>query len=394
MGRPAVTGPPDLTSTCTPARCGSASTFCARVIWIAIDGTTGAVTVDDAARVAPRRPALRDRARLVRRPAHDRRARQCRLPGVTHAPGARVRGRRQSGSAGPSTCSWPLTACPRCNGDHGRRRRRTAGGARRAAAAPAGGLRWALRGDGRLPVTIRLLDPPLHEFLPDRYELVERITEARLLEKADVGETRACARASALARGGRPDARHARCAARVFHPEIYEMQVRAIFRATASVRERTGRGAAPRDHDPARRLCERASSRRASWCCGSPRRRASARLRLHRRHHDRAALAHASWSATLARHAEFFSFGTNDLTQTVLGISRDDIEGWIIPLLTWTAASRSAPVRNDRQMAWGRSSAWASSAARPHSRSSRSGSAASTGDPDSIRLSITPDPTM
>ena len=65
-----------------------------------------------------------------------------------------------------------------------------------------------------LPVTIRLLDPPLHEFLPDRFELVEQVTEARLHGAPETGGARAHARARARARGGQPDARHARRPAR------------------------------------------------------------------------------------------------------------------------------------------------------------------------------------
>ena len=61
-----------------------------------------------------------------------------------------------------------------------------------------------------LPVTIRLLDPPLHEFLPDRFELVERITEARLRGAPELAALEHTARARARARGGQPDARHPR----------------------------------------------------------------------------------------------------------------------------------------------------------------------------------------
>ena len=61
-----------------------------------------------------------------------------------------------------------------------------------------------------LPVTIRLLDPPLHEFMPDRVELVERITEARLRGAPELGELEHYARAHTGARGGQPDARHPR----------------------------------------------------------------------------------------------------------------------------------------------------------------------------------------
>ena len=95
-----------------------------------------------------------------------------------------------------------------------------------------------------LPVTIRLLDPPLHEFMPDRFELVERIAEARAN-----GAGRHGARAQPRARARRSAEGNPMLGTRgvrlgLVHPEIYEMQVRAIFRAATAVRER--------GHQPAR----------------------------------------------------------------------------------------------------------------------------------------------
>ena len=121
-----------------------------------------------------------------------------------------------------------------------------------------------------LPVTIRLLDPPLHEFLPDRDELVERITEARLRGTPELGELEhELERVRALEEGN-PMLGTRGVRLGLFHPEIYEMQVRAIFRATAS-----GPGAhrarrRARDHDPARGLRARA---RAGARAGAARRR-------------------------------------------------------------------------------------------------------------------------
>ena len=90
-----------------------------------------------------------------------------------------------------------------------------------------------------LPVTIRLLDPPLHEFLPP-----EEPGDATSSMRARI---RALHEANPMlgTRG---------CRLGLLYPEIYEMQIRAIARAARAVQERTGDGAAGRDHAPARRL--------------------------------------------------------------------------------------------------------------------------------------------
>jgi len=161
---------------------------------------------------------------------------------------------------------------------------------------------------GDLPVTIRLLDPPLHEFLPAEADAAgERIRERirALRETNPMLGTRGC-------RLG------------IQWPDIYEMQVRAIARAAHAVAER--RGAAPlveimhplvafeEELHRLRELTERVMAEEAPglpYLCGTM-------IEL-----PRAALR----AAEIARRADFFSFGTNDLTQTTLGLSRDDAEG-------------------------------------------------------------------
>ena len=92
-----------------------------------------------------------------------------------------------------------------------------------------------------LPVTIRLLDPPLHEFLPDRAELVEQrrrgARRGRPTPRRSSSSSSAC---SALAEGN-PMLGTRGVRLGLIHPEIYEMQVRAIFRAARAVRERSRR---------------------------------------------------------------------------------------------------------------------------------------------------------
>ena len=140
-----------------------------------------------------------------------------------------------------------------------------------------------------LPVAIRLLDPPLHEFLPDRDELVERIAEARLRDKPELGELEHELERVRSLEEGNPMLGTRGVRLGLFHPEIYEMQVRAIFRATASVRERTGEAphleimiplvAYASELEQARELVLRVAAEEGF----EPGRR------LHRRHHDRAA---------------------------------------------------------------------------------------------------------
>jgi pyruvate, orthophosphate dikinase len=158
-----------------------------------------------------------------------------------------------------------------------------------------------------LPVTIRLLDPPLHEFLPsaEEAESPQMARRIRSLEEANpMLGTRGC-------RLG------------LLFPEIYEMQVRAIVRAAAAVEVRTGNAPLVEIMHPLvgfaeelnrlRELTVRTAAEQGDvdYLCGTM-------IELPR------ACVRAD---EIAEHADFFSFGTNDLTQTTLGFSRDDAEG-------------------------------------------------------------------
>jgi pyruvate,orthophosphate dikinase len=159
-----------------------------------------------------------------------------------------------------------------------------------------------------LPVTIRLLDPPLHEFLPPLEEARDSRMRQRikmLTESNPMLGTRGC-------RVG------------IQWPEIYEMQVRAIARAAKAVQERAGEAPLVEIMHPLvgfreelrrlRELTERVMEEEApglEYLCGTM-------IEL-----PRAALR----ADEIAEVADFFSFGTNDLTQTALGMSRDDAEG-------------------------------------------------------------------
>jgi pyruvate, orthophosphate dikinase len=164
-----------------------------------------------------------------------------------------------------------------------------------------------------LPVTIRLLDPPLHEFLPAEAEATDDRMRRRIraLEEANpMLGTRGC-------RLG------------LMFPEIYEMQVRAIILAAKTVQERTGEAPLVEIMHPLvafqeelRRLRELTIRTAAeegddvAYLCGTMIELPRACLR----------------ADEIAEHADFFSFGTNDLTQTALGFSRDDAEGKFLTL--------------------------------------------------------------
>jgi pyruvate,orthophosphate dikinase len=158
-----------------------------------------------------------------------------------------------------------------------------------------------------LPVTIRLLDPPLHEFLPD----LEHAADNRMRERIK------------QLREANPMLGTRGCRLGLLHPEIYEMQVRAIVRAAIAVRERTGDAPLVEIMHPLvafdeelRRLRELTISvaqeeGQLDYLVGTMIELPRACIR----------------ADEIAREADFFSFGTNDLTQTALGFSRDDAEG-------------------------------------------------------------------
>ncbi len=158
-----------------------------------------------------------------------------------------------------------------------------------------------------LPVTIRLLDPPLHEFLPSLEEATSDAMRDRIRQLHEANPM--------LGTRG--------CRLGLQFPEIYEMQVRAIVRAARAVHERTGEAPLVEIMHPLvgfteelarlRELTERVASEEPTveYLCGTM-------IEL-----PRAALR----ADEIAVEADFFSFGTNDLTQTTLGFSRDDAEG-------------------------------------------------------------------
>jgi pyruvate,orthophosphate dikinase len=170
-----------------------------------------------------------------------------------------------------------------------------------------------------LPVTVRLLDPPLHEFLPH--------TDAEIAEVAEASGTDAEAlrhRALEL-RESNPMLGHRGCRLGISYPEIYEMQARAIFEAVADVAKETGEKVTPevmiplaatkRELDILKTMIDRVAVEVMRETGAKFEYLVGTMVEL-----PRAALI----ADKLAEVAEFFSFGTNDLTQTTFGLSRDD----------------------------------------------------------------------
>jgi len=170
-----------------------------------------------------------------------------------------------------------------------------------------------------LPVTIRLLDPPLHEFLPH--------TDAEIAEVAkEAGVDPALIRARNIAlHESNPMLGHRGCRLGITYPEIYEMQARAIFEAAVHVSRETGRSVVPEVMIPlvgARKeldLLKDAIDKEAQ-AVFTEQNYAVKYLVGTMIELPRAALM----AGEIAETAAFFSFGTNDLTQTTFGMSRDD----------------------------------------------------------------------
>lgn len=175
-----------------------------------------------------------------------------------------------------------------------------------------------------LPVTIRLLDPPLHEFLPKTDDEVAEVAVAMGMEATALRQ-----RVDALHEFN-PMLGHRGCRLAISYPEIVEMQARAIFEAAIAAAKETGAAVVPeimvplvglrteldyvkaRIDEVAGKVMNEAGMK-IDYLVGTMIELPRAALRAH----------------VIAEAAEFFSFGTNDLTQTTFGISRDDASAFI-----------------------------------------------------------------
>ncbi len=179
------------------------------------------------------------------------------------------------------------------------------------------------------PVTIRLLDPPLHEFLPDKEELIIEITKLKLTtpESKELKVKEQLLKKVRQLDEFNPMLGHRGCRLGMIHPEIYQMQVKAIFYAVAKLADK-GIEAKPEIMIPlvghvnelkemrqlvidSANLVKEETGKKFAYTVGTM-------IEV-----PRAALT----ADQIATEADFFSFGTNDLTQTTFGYSRDDAEG-------------------------------------------------------------------
>ncbi len=170
-----------------------------------------------------------------------------------------------------------------------------------------------------LPVTVRLLDPPLHEFLPKSEKEISEVADVIGIEKKELNS-----RIDELHEQN-PMLGHRGCRLGISFPEIYEMQCRAIFEALSELKKSKNKFAFPEIMIPlvsteaeikimkdlvirVAGQVEKENKLKVNYLVGTM-------IEL-----PRAAIK----AKDIAKHAEFFSFGTNDLTQTTFGISRDD----------------------------------------------------------------------
>ncbi len=170
-----------------------------------------------------------------------------------------------------------------------------------------------------LPVTVRLLDPPLHEFLPNSKK---EILEVSKVVGADVKEIES--RISELHEQN-PMLGHRGCRLGISFPEIYEMQCRAIFEALVELKNKKIKAAFPEIMIPLVSTEAEIKIMKDLVRNIAKKVQEENKLKLDYMVGTMIELPRAAIKAKdIAKHAEFFSFGTNDLTQTTFGISRDD----------------------------------------------------------------------
>ena len=174
------------------------------------------------------------------------------------------------------------------------------------------------------PVTIRLLDPPLHEFIPRDKKGQQEVAEALGVPLNEVVQ-----RVQDISEVN-PMLGHRGCRLGITHPEIYEMQVRAIIEAACTLVKREGFAIIPEIMIPlvAKRTEFAYIKERCTKVCKTVMKETGVKLEY--TIGTMIELPRAAMTADrIAQDAEFFSFGTNDLTQTAMGLSRDDAGGFL-----------------------------------------------------------------
>lgn len=241
------------------------------------------------------------------------------------------------------------------------------------------GLFEAMKG---LPVTIRLLDPPLHEFLPSLQELAAQVERARIEQTDDLDELELLLQTTEKISEENPMLGTRGCRLGILYPEIYEMQVKAIMRAAKAMDEPPHPEIMiplvdyEHEIEIMRELVVRIGDEEG----------------LHETQDYTVGtmieLPRACFVADrIAKFADFFSFGTNDLTQTALGFSRDDVESKFVPVYMENRIIDRSPFETIDKPGVGwlvRLAAWVGREARPDLKLGICGEHG--GDPDSIEF--------
>ena len=339
MGKPCVAGVGELEIDLEAKKIRVGDTELSEGDLIAIDGTTGVVTADD---VELEEPEMSEAFETVLGWADDLRRLRVRANADTPADATRA---REFGAEGIGLCRSEhiflgtehqerMQAMIMAESDD--ERGRALDDLLSLQEEHFAGLFEAMRG---LPVTIRLLDPPLHEFIPNAEELAQEVERARNEESDELAELE-----HTLDRVHELSETNPMLGTRgvrlgVLQPEVYEMQMRAIVRAARAERERSGE--APQlevmvplvtyeqELEQMRGLLERV---------GGEEQAAGLNLSIG----TMIELPRACFVADrIAAQADFFSFGTNDLTQTALGFSRDDVGGMLARYLDLKIVDRN-----------------------------------------------------
>ncbi len=185
-----------------------------------------------------------------------------------------------------------------------------------------------------LPVVIRLIDPPLHEFLPSFDELLEKVTRLRTqrddgktIDEGELDEATELLHAVEAMREQNPMLGLRGCRLGILIPDIVKMQTRAILNAAARVNAE-GKTALPEIMIPLVGHVNELKATREILVAEAERIVADSGVTVAYKFGTMIEIPRACLTAgEIAEHAEFFSFGTNDLTQMTFGYSRDDAEG-------------------------------------------------------------------
>ncbi len=182
------------------------------------------------------------------------------------------------------------------------------------------------------PVTIRLLDPPLHEFLPNPEELTEKIHKLESQnEKEEIEKTRVILKRARELAEINPMMGHRGVRVGITYPEIYEMQIRAVFEAAAELAKKKV-DAHPQIMIPQISSVAELNHIKKIYDKIKKEMESKHKMKLKINFGTMIEVVRAALTANeLAETAEFFSFGTNDLTQGTFSFSREDVEGKFLP---------------------------------------------------------------